>query len=117
MVRRPQRSSIIEPIRELDEIKIIDGNTSSGSFNFLIDSIPLSGSDFEDEFTGFILNEATSRLYSGFRHEPSGRTVINTSTGSILDTKKFEIDAMAGRGAGYEKLDQLVMELLLGVRG
>lgn len=34
-----------------------------------------------------------------------------------LKTASFDIDALAGHGGGYERLDQLVNELLLGVRG
>jgi xylose isomerase len=36
---------------------------------------------------------------------------------SRLQKEKFDIEAMAAKGWRYEKLDQLVMDLLLGVRG
>ena len=35
---------------------------------------------------------------------------------ATLKDRQFAVDALAGRGRGYEELDQLVMELLLGVR-
>lgn len=35
---------------------------------------------------------------------------------AALRTEKFEIDALSAYGYGHERLDQLVLELLLGVR-
>ena len=34
-----------------------------------------------------------------------------------LKNASFDVDALAGRGAGYERLDQMLTELLLGIRG
>ena len=31
--------------------------------------------------------------------------------------ESFDIDTMAEKGSGYEKLDQLLIDLLLGARG
>ena len=35
---------------------------------------------------------------------------------ATLRAETFDVDALAGRGYGHERLDQLVTELLLGVR-
>ena len=35
---------------------------------------------------------------------------------AALKARQFDVDALAGRGRRYEELDQLLMELLLGVR-
>ena len=50
--------------------------------------------------------------YSG----PSANTGYSRSGGEALKSHSFDLDALASRGRRYEELDQLVMELLLGVR-
>ena len=37
--------------------------------------------------------------------------------GKQIASERFDLDALAARGADYERLDQLVMDLLLGARG
>lgn len=41
----------------------------------------------------------------------------STDGGKKLKSAAFDVDALAARGNGYEELDQLVNELILGVRG
>lgn len=41
----------------------------------------------------------------------------NRDTATKLKNAKFDVDALASRGYGYERLDQMLTELLLGVRG
>lgn len=57
------------------------------------------------------LRQRDSR-YSG----PSVEDGYSEDQANRLETQQFDLDALAGRGRRYEELDQLVMELLLGVR-
>jgi xylose isomerase len=50
--------------------------------------------------------------YSG----PAGNTGYSRTGAEALKTHSFDVEALAQRGRRYEELDQLVMELLLGVR-
>jgi xylose isomerase len=47
---------------------------------------------------------------------PAAGGGYSRDTGAALKERRFDVDALAGRGRRYEELDQLVMELLLGVR-
>ena len=57
------------------------------------------------------LRQRDSR-YSG----PSVEGGYSQDQANRLKTQQFDLEALAGRGRRYEELDQLVMELLLGVR-
>lgn len=50
--------------------------------------------------------------YSG----PAGSAGYSLTGAEALKSHSFDVDALASRGRRYEELDQLVMELLLGVR-
>ena len=41
----------------------------------------------------------------------------STDGAKKLKSATFDVDALAARGHGYEELDQLVNELILGIRG
>ena len=47
---------------------------------------------------------------------PSAADGYARERGEALKARSFDVAALAGRGRRYEELDQLVMELLLGVR-
>jgi xylose isomerase len=49
------------------------------------------------------------------KQEPSPR--YSRESHAKLVSEKFDLDALAGKGADYERLDQLVVDLLYGVRG
>jgi len=50
--------------------------------------------------------------------EDAANPVGYTSEGAaVLKQRTFDRQALASRGLGYERLDQLTIELLLGVRG
>jgi xylose isomerase len=48
--------------------------------------------------------------------EPGKRVKFSKSTAKAIHEEKFDLEAMRTKGYGYERLDQLTMELLLGVR-
>lgn len=45
-----------------------------------------------------------------------GRMKFNKASAKMIKEEHFDLDAMRAKGYGYERLDQLTMELLLGVR-
>jgi xylose isomerase len=45
-----------------------------------------------------------------------GRVTWSAERAAALRAEQFDLPAMRGQGYGYERLDQLTMELLLGVR-
>jgi xylose isomerase len=47
---------------------------------------------------------------------PSAQDGYSPDTAEQIKARDFDVEALAGRGRRYEELDQLVMELLLGVR-
>jgi xylose isomerase len=55
---------------------------------------------------------AADSAYGG----PNAARGYSAETASALKNHAFDVDAIAGRGRRQEELDQLVMELLLGVR-
>jgi xylose isomerase len=48
--------------------------------------------------------------------KPGARIKFSASKAKELRDKRFDLDAMRSQGYAYERLDQLTMELLLGVR-
>ena len=66
----------------------------------------------EDAEIQGILAEMGDRVH-GWRRISDGYT---TAAGTSVKNEQFDIDALAQRGWQYEKLDQLTIELLLGVR-
>jgi xylose isomerase len=48
--------------------------------------------------------------------EPGRRVTFSKSTAKSIREETFDLDTMRAKGYGYERLDQLTMELLLGVR-
>ena len=48
--------------------------------------------------------------------KPGTRVSFSPDTARELKQRSFDLPAMRSRGYSYEKLDQLTMELLLGVR-
>src|SRR5206468_5837628 len=48
--------------------------------------------------------------------DPYGLTRYERDKASRLKDTSFEVDALARKGLGYERLDQLVVDLLLGAR-
>ena len=67
----------------------------------------------DDEIQGLInaLQRQDSE-YSG----PAANIGYSHAGGEALKSHSFDLDALASRGRRYEELDQLIMELLLGVR-
>ena len=63
----------------------------------------------------FAKDKEIQALYRKDLHEPSPK--YSKEGHAKLAKEKFDIEKMAEKGYRYEKLDQLVMELLLGVRG
>jgi xylose isomerase len=57
-----------------------------------------------------ILGELTSRGGS------TGRVAWSAERAAALRAEQFDLADMRRQGYGYERLDQLTMELLLGVR-
>ncbi|HST03251.1 MAG TPA: xylose isomerase [Chloroflexia bacterium] len=55
------------------------------------------------------------RRHDNEYHGASAESGYNKDTAAVLKESTFDIDALAGYGRRYEELDQLVMELLLGV--
>jgi xylose isomerase len=47
---------------------------------------------------------------------PAADTGYSRAAADAVTSQSFDVDALANRGRRYEELDQLVMELLLGVR-
>jgi xylose isomerase len=47
---------------------------------------------------------------------PAASTGYSRAAADAVKSQSFDVDALANRGRRYEELDQLVMELLLGVR-
>ena len=47
---------------------------------------------------------------------PGDRVKYSAAQAKALKEQKFDLEALRGAGYGYERLDQLTMELLLGVR-
>ena len=47
---------------------------------------------------------------------PAASDGYSPESAAALREQSFDVDALAGNGRRYEELDQLVMELLLGVR-
>jgi xylose isomerase len=47
---------------------------------------------------------------------PAANTGYSLAAADAVKSQPFDVDALANRGRRYEELDQLVMELLLGVR-
>ena len=47
---------------------------------------------------------------------PGASDGYNQKAAAGLKERRFDLEALAGRGRRYEELDQLVMELLLGAR-
>ena len=47
---------------------------------------------------------------------PGARVTFSPESAKAIRDEKFDLDAMRARGYAYERLDQLTMELLLGVR-
>jgi xylose isomerase len=48
--------------------------------------------------------------------EPGKRVKFSAATAKSIHEETFDLEAMRAKGYGYERLDQLTMELLLGVR-
>jgi xylose isomerase len=48
--------------------------------------------------------------------EAGKRVTFSGATAKAIQEERFELEALRARGYGYERLDQLTMELLLGVR-
>ena len=51
-----------------------------------------------------------------FDREAGARVAFSPDAARELKQRSFDLPAMRSRGYAYEKLDQLTMELLLGVR-
>jgi len=66
----------------------------------------------EDEEIMAALREAKA----GGIKQPTMAGRVTPDSIAALRTEKFEIDALSAYGYGHERLDQLVLELLLGVR-
>jgi len=48
--------------------------------------------------------------------EPGARVSYTSETARAIRAEVFDLEALRGRGYAYERLDQLTMELILGVR-
>ena len=48
--------------------------------------------------------------------EPTLASAPTSDALAALRIEQFDLDALSGQGYGHERLDQLVTELLLGVR-
>jgi xylose isomerase len=60
--------------------------------------------------------QALLKELSGRGAKPGTRVTFSGESARKLRQRTFDLDAMRSRGYGYERLDQLTMELLLGVR-
>lgn len=56
-------------------------------------------------------------LQASFGPAPVNTSKFSSETAKQLQQTSFDINAIASKGLKYEQLDQLVIDLLLGVRG